>query len=168
MLGSKIMVDSIKGHGDKTIIITKSRPKNGTDKTKQGDFDSALKDKSGVEDAAIAQKSRSLQETNRVILDRQQMARMQRLEDITRQIQAGTYKMADPEVLAERLIEIFTNKKLKDKFLKKLLAEETEGPSRKGQKLSDLELKKLIYLVKNSTDATFDDPQLEALLKELV
>ena len=33
--------------------------------------------------------------------------------------------------------------------------------------MTDLELKKLVYLIKESQDSKFDDPELEAMLKEL-
>ena len=48
-----------------------------------------------------------------------------------------------------------------------MLTEEAESLKSRGKSLSKLELKKLVYLVKNSDDEDFSDAQLEALLKEL-
>lgn len=162
------MVDPIKGPGQKPIAVNKPQAKEKLDKTREGDFDKRLegKEKAGAEPPKTGA-IRSPQDQTARILHQQQMQRMQRLAEITRQIQDGTYKMADPEVLAERLLHIITDRKTRDRFVKKVLAEEAEALKAQNKTLSKLELKKLIHLVKSAPDEEFTDAQLEALLKEL-
>lgn len=160
------MVDSIKGPGGKTIIITHSKQKNAAEKTKGESFDKTLKSKNEPDSFTLS-KPGGLTETQLPpLLDQAKMARMQRLEELTRQIRDGTYKMVDPAILADRLLEVMTDKKTREKFLRKFLTDEAELARAKGKPLSDLDLKKLIFMVKNSSDEQFDDPELEELLKD--
>jgi hypothetical protein len=96
---------------------------------------------------------------------------MQRVQEIARQVADGTYKMCSPEALAEKLMLVMTDKATREKFIKKLIKEETENSASENGKvkgsMTDLELKKLVYLIKESQDSKFDDPELEAMLKEL-
>ncbi|OIP28341.1 hypothetical protein AUK22_04310 [bacterium CG2_30_54_10] len=162
------MVDPIKGPVNKTIVITKPRPKNKTENAGKDGFDKRLEGKGKAgEDPPKAGFIRSPQDQTARILQQQQMQRMQRLAEIAHQIQDGTYKMADPDVLAERILRIITDKKTHEKFVKKVLSEEAEALKAQNKTLTKLELKKLIFLVKNTPDEEFTDAQLESLLKEL-
>ncbi len=162
------MVDAINGSG-KTIIIT-TKPKTKTDKTSS--FDDTLKTKSsgtsksssGINQSVIM---RSNMENNMRILQQQQLQRMEHIQEITRQIQEGTYKMCDPHVLAEKIFQVVSDKTTREKFIKKLLKEEAEKlPAKNNGKLSELEMKKLVFMIKESQDEPFDDPELEEMLKE--
>lgn len=163
------MVDPIKGPGQKPIFTEKTQGKDKAEKTKEGEFDKRLasKDKTVNAEPPKAGQVRTAGDQTARLLQQQQLERMQRIAEITRQVQNGTYKMADPTVLADRLYRIMTDRKTREKFIKKVLAEEAETLKERGQPLTKLELKKLIYLVKNAADEEFSDPQLEALLKEL-
>jgi anti-sigma28 factor (negative regulator of flagellin synthesis) len=161
------MVDSIQGPGGKTIIVTKPKPKEKPDQAKEGDFDKTLTGKTRpAKDGAAAVRVPPRVETNLQILQQQQLARMQRLEEIARQINDGTYKMVDPAILAERLFQVMTDKKTREKFLRKFLEEEVDSARAQDRPLSDLELKKLVFMVKQTLGEDFDDPELEALLRE--
>ncbi|HOY68115.1 MAG TPA: flagellar biosynthesis anti-sigma factor FlgM [Candidatus Ozemobacteraceae bacterium] len=161
------MVDSIKGPGGKTIIVTHSKPKDAAEKPKEGSFDKALKSKSPSESASTPRAANLPETQPATLLNQAKLLHMQRLEEITRQIHDGTYKLVDPAVLADRLLEVMTDKKTREKFLRKFLNDEAELARAKGKPLSELDLKKLIFMVKGSADEQFDDPELEALLKEL-
>jgi len=164
--GSFAMVDSIQGPGGKTIIITHSKPKEAADKPKDESFDKTLKSKS-VSDSFTPSRPAGLTETQSpALLDQAKLVRMQRLEEITRQIRDGSYKMVDPTILADKLLQVMTDKKTREKFLRKFLSDEAELAHSKGKPLSDLDLKKLIFMVKNSSEEEFNDPELEALLKD--
>jgi anti-sigma28 factor (negative regulator of flagellin synthesis) len=162
------MVDPIKGPGGKPIAVNKPQAKEKPEKAREGEFDKRLagQDKTdpGPPKAGMA---RPAQDQTARILHQQQMQRMQRLAEITRQIQDGTYRMADPDVLADRILRIITDRKVRDKFVKKVLTEEADAMKAKNRTLSKLELKKLIHLVKTAPDEEFTDAQLEALLKEI-
>lgn len=162
------MVDAINGSG-KTIIIT-TKPKAKVDKSSS--FDDTLKTKtsgtsksSGTLNQPVMM--RSNMENNMRILQQQQLQRMEHIQEITRQIQEGTYKMCDPQVLAEKIFQVVSDKSTREKFIKKLLKEEAEKiPSKNNGKLTELEMKKLVFMIKESQDEPFDDPELEELLKE--
>lgn len=164
------MVDAINGSG-KTIIIT-TKPKSKVNKTSS--FDDAMGKTSGTgknsEAGSLNQPTlmRSNMENNMRILQQQQLARMEHIQEITRQIQEGTYKMCSPEVLAEKILQVVSDKSTREKFIKKLLKEEAEKlPSKAGnKKLTELEMKKLVFMIKESQDEPFDDPELEEMLKE--
>lgn len=161
------MVDPIKGSGDKIIINTKPRVKESAEKTKDGTFDKVLGDRNQAEGSGgTSAASRNKADANLAILNEQNLSRMQRLETLATQIRSNTYKMVDAEVLADRLLEIAFDKKTRDKFIKKFIGEEMEAAKSRGKPLSDLDLKKLVFLMKGSKDETFDDPELEALLKD--
>lgn len=167
------MVDSIKGPGPHKIVLIKTHNKPKTEKTKesQEDFEKTLKGKTGSSSAGGIDRftpspAKSSSEHRLTLFANQHLSRMQRLAEIAQQVQNGTYKIVDPYVLAERLVEIFSDKKTRDKFIKKFLAEERENISSKQQTLSPLELKKIIQLVRDSQDVTFDDPELENFLKD--
>lgn len=162
------MVDAINGSG-KTIIIT-TKPKTKTEKTSS--FDDAMKGKtsgtskssSGINQPIMM---RSNMENNMRILQQQQLQRMEHIQEITRQIQEGTYKMCDPQVLAEKIFQVVSDKTTREKFIKKLLKEEAEKlPAKNNGKISELEMKKLVFMIKESQDEPFDDPELEEMLKE--
>lgn len=162
------MVDAINGSG-KTIIIT-TKPKAKVDKSSS--FDDTLKTKtSGTSKSSSTLNQpvmmRSNMENNMRILQQQQLQRMEHIQEITRQIQEGTYKMCDPQVLAEKIFQVVSDKSTREKFIKKLLKEEAEKlPSKNNGKLTELEMKKLVFMIKESQDEPFDDPELEELLKE--
>lgn len=160
------MVDSIKGPGGKTIIITHSKPKDAADKTKGESFDKTLKSKSVPDSFTLSRPSGLAEAPAPGLLDQAKLVRMQRLEELTRQVRDGTYKMVAPEVLADRLLEVMTDRKTREKFLRKFLNDEAELARSKGKPLSELDMKKLIFMVKNSDDEQFSDPELEELLKE--
>lgn len=162
------MVDAISGSG-KTIIIT-TKPKTKTDKTSS--FDDTLKSKSSGSTKGSSSVNqpvimRSNMENNMRILQQQQLQRMEHIQEITRQIQEGTYKMCDPQVLAEKIFQVVSDKETREKFIKKLLKEEAEKlPAKNNGKMSELEMKKLVFMIKESQDEPFDDPELEEMLKE--
>ena len=161
------MVDPIKGSGDK-IIITKPKPKEKTEKPREESFDKVMsdRDKPGSASSKPVQ-ARSKADANLAILDQQNLARMQKLETLAKAVRAGTYKLADADVVADKILSIILDKKTRDKFTKKILTEEIENYRLSKDKLiSDLDLKKLIHMIKNREDAKFDDPELEAMLKE--
>ena len=162
------MVDPIKGSGGKRIIITKPKAKEGANKTDKSQFDKTLKGKAAGKGEAAVAPPRTASGKEVQLLQQQQMARMQRIEDIAQQMKDGTYKMPDPAALADKLFQIVKDKKTRDKFLKKFLAEEQAGAKKKGKALSELELKKIIYLVKNAPEGTFDDPELDQILQEFL
>lgn len=92
---------------------------------------------------------------------------MQRLEEITRQVKDGSYKLVAPEVLAEKIFQVVSDRTTREKFIKKLLQEEAEKISHKGKnQLSELEMKKLVYLIKEGADEKFEDPELEEMIRE--
>lgn len=161
------MVDSINGPGKRIIITTKPKPKESTEK-KDGSFDKALKDKAeGSEKTSTNPPVLSPSQNNLKILQQQQLSRMQRLQEITKQVQDGTYKMVEPAVLAEKIYQVISDRKTREKFIKKLLQEEAENiPAKDKGNLSDLELKKLVFMIRESQDEPFDDPELEQMLKE--
>ncbi len=160
------MVDSIQGPGKRIIITTKPKAKEKTEK-KDGSFDKALKDKTIVDKHEGSTFTLNRAENNLKLIQQQQLSRMQKLQEITKQVQDGTYKMVEPEVLAERLYSVMTDKKTREKFIKKMLKEEAENIPSKENNLSELELKKLVFLIKESQDEPFDDPELEKLIQEL-
>lgn len=161
------MVDSIKGSGGKIFITTKPPAKDNVDRNKAGDFEQAIKNKGTAgSEGTVQGKAANPADNNLRILHQQQLANMQRLEEIAKQIKSGTYQMVDPAVLAEKLFQLISDKKTRQKFIKKLLEEEMDGLSSKDKPLSDLELKKLVYLIKETQDEDYDDPELEELLKE--
>lgn len=162
------MVDAINGSG-KTIIIT-TKPKAKVDKSSS--FDDTLKTKtSGTSKSSSSANQpimmRSNMENNMRIIQQQQLQRMEHIQEITRQIQEGTYKMCDPQVLAEKIFQVVSDKTTREKFIKKLLKEEAEKlPAKNNGKISELEMKKLVFMIKESQDEPFDDPELEEMLKE--
>ena len=162
------MVDAINGSG-KTIIIT-TKPKAKVDKSSS--FDDTLKTKtSGTSKSSGSANQpilmRSNMENNMRIIQQQQLQRMEHIQEITRQIQEGTYKMCDPQVLAEKIFQVVSDKTTREKFIKKLLKEEADKlPAKNNGKISELEMKKLVFMIKESQDEPFDDPELEELLKE--
>lgn len=161
------MVDSINGPGKRIIITTKPKPKESTE-SKDNSFDKALKDKAGTTDKSSANPAvMNPAQHNLKVLQQQQLSRMQRLENITRQVQDGTYKMVDPAILAEKIYQVISDRKTREKFIKKLLQEESEKlpPKDKGN-LSDLDLKKLVFMIRETQDEPFDDPELEQMLKD--
>lgn len=162
------MVDSINGPGKRIIITTKPKPKEKTE-GKDNSFDKALKDKAGSADKAAANANTlNPAQNNLKILQQQQLTRMQRLQEIARQVQDGTYKMVDATVLAEKIYQVISDSKTREKFIKKLLQEEAEKiPNKEKGNLSDLELKKLVFMIRESQDEPFDDPELEKMLDEL-
>ena len=162
------MVDAINGSG-KTIIIT-TKPKAKVEKSSS--FDDTLKPKtSGTSKSSSSANQpimmRSNMENNMRIIQQQQLQRMEHIQEITRQIQEGTYKMCDPQVLAEKIFQVVSDKTTREKFIKKLLKEEAEKlPAKNNGKISELEMKKLVFMIKESQDEPFDDPELEEMLKE--
>lgn len=162
------MVDAINGSG-KTIIIT-TKPKAKVEKINS--FDDALKNSSKVDKTLNSNNQpiliRNNAENNLRILQQQQLQRMEHIQEITRQIQDGTYKMCDPQVLAEKIFQVVSDKATKEKFLKKLLKEESDkiSATKNSNKLTDLEMKKLVFMIKETQDEPFEDPELEKMLKE--
>lgn len=166
------MVGPIQGPGGKIIIHIKPPTKEKVEKPKDGEFRDSLKGKAvdapetprDIRLANVAERNLQLQQ-------QQQLLRLQRLETIARQISDGTYKMVDPAVLADRLYQIMTDKKTRDRFAKKLLDEEKEAATTApgtDTSLSELEMKKLIFKIKEFSDEEFSDEELETLLKEIV
>ena len=162
------MVDAINGSG-KTIIIT-TKPKAKVDKSSS--FDDTLKTKTSGTSKSSGNANqpimmRSNMENNMRIIQQQQLQRMEHIQEITRQIQEGTYKMCDPQVLAEKIFQVVSDKTTREKFIKKLLKEKAKKiPSKNNGKITELEMKKLVFMIKESQDEPFDDPELEELLKE--
>ena len=105
------MVDAINGSG-KTIIIT-TKPKAKVEK-KSTSFDDAMKGRtegtSRGESLNQPILSRGNLDHNMRLLQQQQMARAQHVQEITRQIQDGTYQMCDPAVLAEKIFHNLAEK----------------------------------------------------------
>jgi anti-sigma28 factor (negative regulator of flagellin synthesis) len=160
------MVESINGPGKRIIITTKPKAKEKTS-SKDGSFDKALKEKAGAGKSVEQNLTPTRAQTNMKIIQQQQLARMNKLQNIANQIQDGTYKLVEPEVLANKLYSVITDKSTREKFIKKLLKEEAEKLPQKGkQSLSDLELKKLVFMIKESQDEPFEDPELDALLEQ--
>ena len=158
------MVESI-GPGRK-IIITKPKVKGKTGK-KDSSFDKTLNNKTNTSDKAEKNPaSSSPQMRLKVIQQQQQIARIQKFQNICRQVQEGTYKMIEPEVLANKIYDVITDKKSREKFIKKLLKEESEKLSSNGTKMSKLELKKLVFMIKQTQDEDFDDPELEKMINQ--
>lgn len=162
------MVDPIKGPGTK-LIITRSQPKEKPSAAKDGDFGKVLKEK-GTPDSSVAARAQivSKADANLTLMNQQSLARTQKFESIFRAIQDGTYKMVDPEVLAEKLLQVISDKKTRERFRRKVVDEELEQIQAQDRPLSNLELKKLIFLVKEAIDEPFDDPELEKVLNELM
>ncbi len=160
------MVDSIQGPGKRIIITTKPKAKESVDK--KSSFDEALKDKSESTSRAGHAPVGSPAQNNLKIMQQQQLLHMQRLQEIAKQVQDGTYKMVDPTVLAEKIYQVIADKPTREKFIKKMLQEEAERiPAKDRGKMTDLELKKLVFMIKESQDEPFDDPELEEMLKSL-
>ncbi len=164
------MVDAINGSG-RTIIIT-TKPKAKVDKTKTS-FEDSLKSKS----TSTTSRAGSLNQPivnrgnldhNMRLLQQQQMAHLEHVQEIAKQVQEGTYQMCSPEVLAEKILQVVSDKTTREKFIKKLLKEEAEKLPAKGgnNKMTELEMKKLVFMIKESQDEPFDDPELEEMLKE--
>ncbi len=166
------MVESIQGGPGRTIIIT-TKPKPKTKGTEKSNFGNEIKGKvsGGAEKASNSQMLNNVAQNNLKIIQNQQIMHMQRVQDIARQVADGTYQMCSPEELAEKLIMVMTDKATREKFIKKLIREEAEKAQGEGKKLknplSDLEMKKLIYMIKEATDGHFDDPELEKLIASL-
>ncbi len=160
------MVDSINGAGKRIIITTRPKPKESADK--KSSFDDALKDKASSTGRPGGHAiTNSAAQTNLKIVQQQQLMHMQRVQEITRQVQDGTYKMIEPSVLAEKIYQVIADKTTREKFVKKLIQEEADKLQGKDRgDMSELEFKKLIFMVKESQDEPFDDPELEAWLKE--
>jgi anti-sigma28 factor (negative regulator of flagellin synthesis) len=160
------MVDSIQGPGKRIIITTKPKAKDSVDK-KSG-FDDAMKDRTGSTDKADGTAvPRNPAANNLKIMQQQQLMHMQRLQEIARQVQNGTYKMVSPEVLAEKIYQVISDKATREKFIKKMLHEEAEKIATKGKgNFSDLEMKKLVYLIKEAADEDYNDPEIEAFIKD--
>jgi anti-sigma28 factor (negative regulator of flagellin synthesis) len=162
------MVDSIKGPGKRIIITTKPKPKDSV-KNKEKSFDKALKDKTGSSEKAGANAQKLTPAQNNLkIIQQQQLNRMQKLAQISKQVQNGTYKLVDADVLAEKIFQVIADRKTREKFIKKLVQEESEKFQGKDKpKLSDLELKKLVFMIREAQDEPFDDPELERMLEDL-
>jgi anti-sigma28 factor (negative regulator of flagellin synthesis) len=163
------MVDSIKGPGKRIIITSKPKPKDNIE-NKDKSFDKALKDKADGSEKAGANTRANISpaQHNLKIIQQQQFSHMQRLQEIAKQVNNGTYKMVDANVLAEKIYAAITDGKTREKFIKKLLKEEAENIQKKDKgNLSDLEIKKLVFLIREAQDEAFDDPELEAMLQEL-
>ncbi len=159
------MVESIQGPGKRIIITTKPKAKESVDRKES--FDDALKGKSDVSSAGghsqVANPANNLK-----IMQQQQLLHLQRLQEITRQVQDGTYKMVDPMVLAEKIYQVVSDRTTREKFIKKILQEEADRiPVKERGKMTDLELKKLVFMIKESQDEPFEDPELEEMLKTL-
>jgi len=76
--------------------------------------------------------------------------------------------MVDPMVLAEKIYQVVSDRTTREKFIKKILQEEADRiPVKERGKMTDLELKKLVFLIKESQDEPFEDPELEEMLKTL-
>lgn len=164
------MVDAINGSG-KTIIIT-TKPKSKVGKTSSS-FDDMINKTSGEEKISTQggfskpPLMRSNMDNNLRLLQQQQIARMNHIQEITRQIQDGTYKMCSPEALAEKILQVVSDKSTREKFIKKMLKEEADKiPAKSNPKMTPLEMKKLVFMIKESQDEPFDDPELEEMLKE--
>ncbi len=160
------MVESIQGPGKRIIITTKPKAKESVDKKES--FDEAFKGKSEVSSAGGHAQIGNPAQNNLKIMQQQQLLHLQRLQEITRQVQDGTYKMVDPMVLAEKIYQVVSDRTTREKFIKKILQEEADRiPVKERGKMTDLELKKLVFLIKESQDEPFEDPELEEMLKTL-
>ncbi len=160
------MVDSIQGPGKRVIITTKPKAKESVEK--KGSFDDAFKDKTEATSQGGHAHVGSPAQNNLKIMQQQQLMHMQRLQEIAKQVQEGTYKMVDPAILAEKIYQVISDRSTREKFIKKILQEESEKvPAKDRGKLTDLELKKLVFMIKESQDEPFEDPELEELLKTL-
>lgn len=160
------MVDSINGPGKRIIITTKPKAKESVEK--KSSFDEALKDRATAADKPTGHAAtNSAAQNNLKIMQQQQLLHMQRVQEITKQVQDGTYKMVDPAILAEKIYQVIADRTTREKFIKKLIQEEAEKmPVKDRGSLSELDFKKLIFLVKETQDEPFEDPELEALLQE--
>jgi anti-sigma28 factor (negative regulator of flagellin synthesis) len=160
------MVDSIQGPGKRIIITTKPKAKESVEK--KGSFDDAFKDKTESTASSGHARVGNPAQNNLKILQQQQLLHMQRLQEISKQVQDGTYKMVDPAILAEKIYQVISDRPTREKFIKKILQEEAEKvPAKDRGKLTDLELKKLVFMIKETQDEPFEDPELEELLKTL-
>ncbi|MBF0408901.1 MAG: flagellar biosynthesis anti-sigma factor FlgM [Candidatus Riflebacteria bacterium] len=166
------MVDSIKSTDGKIIIVTKPKAKPA-EKTKDGDFGKMVEEKSdaeGAENITNTSKSSPLRspEMNPMLHDKHANLRMQKLEEIARQIKDGTYKLVDPAVLADRIFKAAFNPQARAGILKKFIADELEQMKSKNRStMSKLELKRLVMMSKESPEEVFNDPELEEMLRQL-
>lgn len=161
------MVDSIKGPGKRLIITTKPKAKEKVD-NKDNSFDKALKGKAGSSEKVGANTSPlNPAQNNLKIIQQQQLNHMQKVQQITQQIQDGTYKMVDAGVLAEKIFQVVSDPKTREKFIKKLIQEEADKIQHKDKgNMSDLELKKLVFMVRETQEEPFEDPELEKMLQD--
>ncbi|HNX75953.1 MAG TPA: hypothetical protein PLM07_05055 [Candidatus Rifleibacterium sp.] len=160
------MVESIQGPGKRIIITTKPKAKDSVEK--KGSFDETLKDKAEGTAAGGRAQSANPTQNNLRVMQQQHLMHMQRLQEITRQVQDGTYKMVDPMVLAEKIYQVVSDRTTREKFIKKILQEEADKiPAKDRGKMTDLELKKLVFMIKETQDEPFEDPELEEMLKSL-
>jgi anti-sigma28 factor (negative regulator of flagellin synthesis) len=166
------MVESIHGGPGRNIIIT-TKPKPKAKDVEKGSFADEIKSKGagGAEKPAGTNVLNNVAQNNLKIIQNQQVMHMQRVQEIARQVADGTYQMCSPEALAEKLIMVMTDKATRERFIKKLVKEEAEKAQVDGKKLnnplSELEMKKLIFMIKEATAGHFDDPELEALIESL-
>lgn len=161
------MVDSIKGPGGITIIKTKPKPKVGSS-SKDAKFEKTLNEKISDSESATIEKSHiSPMQHNIKLAQQQQLSRMNYVQELASQIKNGTYKMASPEALAEKIFLVLSDPRIREKFIKKLINEEKEklGVPGKGN-MTELELKKLVFLIKEAHEEAFNDPELEQLIAE--
>ncbi len=160
------MVESIQGPGKRIIITTKPKAKDSVEK--KGSFDETLKDKAEGTAAGGHAQSANPTQNNLRVMQQQHLMHMQRLQEITRQVQDGTYKMVDPLVLAEKIYQVVSDRTTREKFIKKILQEEADKiPAKERGKMTDLELKKLVFMIKETQDEPFEDPELEEMLRSL-
>lgn len=158
------MVNPINGSGNKVIIVTKPKPKESAEKPKETGFDKVLSGRDSEAGKATASRPA---EGPSALNQPQNLSHMQRLQDIARQVKDGTYRMIDPMVLADRILQIASDKDARARFIKKLMAEEADNAKGKGRPLTELDLKKLIMMIKDSKDENFQDEDLEKLLQDL-
>lgn len=165
------MVDPIKGSGIKPPLADQTVVKEKADKTKAEEFENKLyqKNKSTKSEATVRTFfSRAEIEQTARLSQQQQIERMQRIAEIAKQIKEGTYKLADPAVLAEKIYDIITNKEAKKRYIRKVLMEELEKLKDKGVPITQLELKRLVQIVKAAKDEQFIDPELDDMLKDII
>lgn len=170
------MVDSIKGGAGSKIIIIKPKTKAETEGTGKSDFADRLKGKAGATATGGPPRTDHFSgsvptgaATINPAMYQPQVQRKARLEEIERQIRDGDYQLVDAEVLADRLVAVFTDRRAREKLVKKLLQEQKEalgGLQGPALNVSQLELKRMVQVVKNSQEEPFDDPELEALIRE--
>ncbi len=165
------MVDAIKGQGNKTIIRTSMPKKNAPEKADAKFSDQAKIAKEAAKTEAKSfniSASRAANEVNTRLTNQAQIERNSKIAEITKQIQDGSYKMPSPEELADKLLSVISDKQVKEKFIKKLLEEEREKLQNKygDSGLTELGMKKLVFMVTQSHDEEFDDPELENMIKE--